>query len=59
MPYKKCGMCGVSNKSKINPNITIFDVSKREYANISEYDYLCEQHFTKEDFSVYADGRKR
>ena len=56
MGFKKCEICGASNKK--NKDITVFDVSKRK-RNRLDFNFLCENHFMEDDFDVNADGKKR
>ena len=57
MGYKKCGICGVTNKKR---KITIFDMTKKERVESDHnFDFICEHHFHENDMYLLADGRKR
>ena len=57
MGFKKCGYCGITNKKA---KVTVFDLTQRErIENDHNFDYLCQHHFSENDITVYADGRKR
>ena len=57
MPSRNCELCGIKNNSS---RVTVFDLSKRKiYNENSKYNFLCKNHYDKDDIHLYSDGEER